>query len=513
MMVKKSCFILFLFTLLTSAQSPAIQWQKSFGGSNVDLGYGIKQTSDGGYIFVSNTQSSNGDITGHHGGFDIWVVKISSSGILEWQRALGGSGSDLSQTIDITSDGGYIVAGYTDSDDGDINEEHDNFCSWIIKLSAIGEIEWQNIYVGNGYNQVHTIQQTLDGGYIVAGYDDTISDNPDGIQNHGGNDYLVMKLSSIGDVEWQKSLGGTQDDYAICVRQTSDGGYVVAGESVSSDGDVTENYGGSDYWIVKLSNLGDIEWQKSLGGSDSENPISIYQTTDGGYIISGRTQSSDGDVTDFHGMVDAWIVKLNSTGTLVWQKTLGGSSSEVISDVKQISDGGYILVGSTNSFDGDVFGNHGGGDCWAVRLSSSGNIIWQKCFGGTLGDFGARISLTIDGGYIISANSFSIDGDRTNYYGNHDNWIIKLEPDVLSTPDFSTKDLKIHPNPVASILTLHTGEDLTFDSIVISDLTSKIVIEQIDSGGQIDVSCLEKGVYLLQAFSKEQKFIGKFVKE
>lgn len=513
MMVKNLCFILFLFTLLTSAQSPAIQWQNSFGGSSADLGYGIKQTSDGGYIFVSNTQSTDGDITGHHGGFDIWVVKISSSGLLEWQKALGGSGSDSSQTIEITSDGGYIVAGYTDSDDGDINEEHDNLCSWIIKLSTVGEIEWQKIYVGNGFNQVHTIQQTLDGGYIVAGYDYTISGNPDGTQNHGGKDYLVIKLSSLGDIEWQKLLGGTQDDYGYSVRQTSDGGYVVSGESVSSDGDVTENYGGSDYWIVKLSNFGDIEWQKSLGGSNSENPTSIYQTTDGGYIITGRTQSSDGDITGFHGVVDAWIVKLNSTGTLVWQKTLGGSSADTILDVKQISEGGYIVVGSTYSFDGDVSGNHGGGDCWAVRLSSTGNIIWQKCLGGTFGDFGARISLTNDGGYIISGNSFSIDGDRTNYYGNYDNWIIKLEPDVLSTSDFSTKDLKIHPNPVTSILTLHTEEDLIFDLIIISDLTSKIVIEQIDSGGQINVSSLEKGVYLLQAFSNEQKFVGKFVKE
>jgi len=163
----------------------------------------------------------------------------------------------------------------------------------------------------------------------------------------------------------------------------------VAGETWSNDGDVSGNHGGSDYWVVKLNSSGDIEWQKCLGGTNSDGGIfndyiySIQQTSDGGFIMACETMSNDGDVSGNHGSYDAWVVKLNSLGDIEWQKCLGGTNRDIANSIQQTSDGGFIVAGYTYSNDGDVSGNHGYCDAWVVKLNSSGDIEWQKCLGGT----------------------------------------------------------------------------------------------------------------------------------
>ena len=180
----------------------------------------------------------------------------------------------------------------------------------------------------------------------------------------------VLLLSQISTaqqnppvIEWQKSFGGSGLDAANSIQQTSDGGYIVAGASFSSNGDVTENHGSSDsadFWIVKLTNAGELEWQRPLGGSDYDGANSIQQTSDGGYIVAGGSGSEDGDVTGLHGRYDFWIVKLTSTGVIQWQRALGGRDDDEANSIQQTRDGGYIVAGESNSRDGDVRGNHGG---------------------------------------------------------------------------------------------------------------------------------------------------------
>ena len=192
----------------------------------------------------------------------------------------------------------------------------------------------------------------------------------------GTNDTGDTDTNDTGDfyISWQKCLGGSAHDNATSIQQTSDGGYIVAGNTFSNDGDVTGYHGGDDYWVVKLDSNGNMKWQKCLGGSYGDCAKYIQQTSDGGYIVAGYTFSNDGDVTGLHGDSDYWVVKLDSNGNIKWQKCLGGSGNEGASSIQQARDGGYIIAGASNYSDGDVTGNHGGYDSWIVKLDANGNF-------------------------------------------------------------------------------------------------------------------------------------------
>ena len=399
-------------------------------GTRDDFATSIQQTADGGYIVVGVGDSKDGDNTGNDAG-GIWVVKLNSTGNIEWQKMVGSGSSGVA--VQQTTDGGYIVAGYSYYYDGELTGNHGGFDYFVLKLTSTGNIEWQKSFGGSDTDDVYAIQQTTDGGYIVAGY--SYSNDGDVTGNHGGlGDAWIVKLNSTGNIEWQKCLGGSSGDAAYAIQQTNDGGYIVAGESGSTDGDLSGVHGGSGYWVVKLNSTGNIEWQKSLGGSKGGTANSIKQTADGGYIVAGWSYSNDGDVTGNHGLADCWIVKLNSTGNLEWQKSLGGSSEDRAHAIYQTTDGGYIFAGLSWSNDGDVTGNHGDLDCWIVKLNSTGNLEWQKSLGGSDNDgadFNNTIQQTKDGGYIVGAYSYSNDGDVSGNHGSVDFWIVKLGASVL----------------------------------------------------------------------------------
>ena len=346
---------------------PAIEWQKSLGGSGLDNAYSITQTSDGGYIVAGSSTSSDGDVRGHRGLVDAWIVKLTSAGAIQWQKPLGGSDHDYAYSIQQTSNGGYIIAGMSYSTDGDVSGNHGFSDCWIMQLTSAGGIEWQKSLGGSGSEEATSIQQTSDGGYIAAGWSQSTDGDVSG--NHGStdssDDYWIVKLTSGGEMEWQKSLGGSNYDRASSIAQTRDGGYVVAGWSLSNDGDVTGHHGSadsSDSWIVKLTSGGEMEWQKSLGGSYPDYANSIVQTRDGGYIVAGWSQSNNGDVSGHHGSADstdAWIVKLTDAGVIQWQRSLGGGSDDYANSVEQTTEGGDIVAGWSSSIDGDVTGRRG----------------------------------------------------------------------------------------------------------------------------------------------------------
>ncbi|MDI6832968.1 MAG: hypothetical protein QMD02_03870 [Bacteroidales bacterium] len=407
------------------AQAPTIQWQKCIGGTNVDYAKSIQQTSDGGFIVAGYTESNDGDVSGNHGLGEAWVVKLNSSGNFEWQKCLGGTNTDIANSIQQTSDGGFIVAGYTFSNDGDVSGNHGGSDAWVVKLNSSGDIEWQKCLGGTSWDEAYYIQQTNNSGFIVACK--TNSNNGDVSGNHGGDDYWVVKLNSSGDIEWQKCLGGTSWEVAYTIQQTSDGGFIVAGYTNSNDGDVSGNHGYFDAWVVKLNSSGNIEWPKCLGGTGNDYANSIQQTSDGGFIVAGETYSNDDDVSGNHGYFDYWVVKLNSLGDIEWQKCLGGTGNDYAYSIQQTSDSGFIVAGFTNSNDGDVSGNHGGYyDAWVVKLNSSGNIEWHKCLGGTNDDRANSIQQTSDGGFIVAVYTMSNDGDVSGNHGYSDYWVVKL---------------------------------------------------------------------------------------
>ncbi len=401
-----------------------IQWRRCFGGTDWDKAASIHQAADGDYILAGFTASNNGDVAGNHGDYDAWVVKLSARGAIQWRSSLGGTEQDSATSVQQTAEGGYILAGSTRSDNGDVSGNRGNNDVWVAKLSSKGTVQWQKCLGGAGNDYAYSIHQTTDKGYILAG--ETTSNNGDVKGNHGDHDAWVVKLSSNGTVQWQRCLGGSENDYAYSIRQTTDKGYILAGYTYSSNGDVKGNHGNGDAWVVKLSSKGTIQWQRCLGGLDWDEAYSIHQTTDKGYILAGSTGSNDGDVKGNHGNGDAWVVKLSSKGSVQWKKCLGGSEDDGANSIRQTTDKGYILAGRTSSNNGDVKGNHGSPDAWVVKLSSRGIVQWQRCLGGSVWDGANSIHQTAEGGYILAGRTSSNNGDVKGNHGSYDAWVVKL---------------------------------------------------------------------------------------
>jgi PKD repeat protein len=429
---------------------PNIRWSTCLGGTKDDWANSIKSTPSG-FIVAGHSESNDGNVTGHHGTAwsDYWIVKLGDSSIIQWQKSLGGTDRDFANSITPTSDGGYIVAGSSESTDGDVTGHHgtsSTYDCWIVKLNNNGAIQWQKSIGGTDSDFANDIEQTSDGGYIITGY--TYSNNGDisGIHYYGYSDCLVLKLDSVGNIIWQKCLGGTSNDEGWSIKQTTDDGYIVAGVSNSIDGDITNHHGtigNKDCWIARLNATGDIIWQKSLGGTSDDKAYSIKQTSDGGYIFCGYTLSFDGDVLGHHGSIsneDYWVVKMDSLGNYQWQKCLGGTgANEVAISIKQTTDNDYIIAGNTPCNDDDVTNNHGGQDYWVIKLSESGVLEWQKTLGGLGADYATFIDYNSSNEFIIagrtnSPNSGDVSGRHFDMFntGNYDFWVVKLEMDSTS---------------------------------------------------------------------------------
>jgi PKD repeat protein len=432
------------------AQVPVIQWQKSLGGSGNDYANSVHQTADGGYIVAGYTSSNDGDVSGNHGGTDMWVVKLDDAGNVQWQKALGGSGDDIAKYVQQTMDAGYIIAGKTYSNDGDVTGNHGNADAWVVKLDNAGNIQWQKTLGGTNNDGANSVQQLADGSYILGCF--AISENTgDIIGSHGGGECWVVSLSSVGAIQWSLCLGGQSSEYAHQVLQTADGGFVMGGFTLSVDGDVSGNNGNADYWIVKLDNIQEKVWTETYGGTGTDILTSVIPTTDGGYIATGHVFSQDGDIagSGFHGTFfnDYWVIKLDAAGVIQWKKALGGSGNDWAQSIQQTVDGGYVIFGFTTSNDGDVSGNNGYLDHWMVKLNSSGTVEWQKALGGTgqegnnLIEFQAdgahSIQQTTDTGYILAGYSKSNDGDVSGNHGNFDYWVVKLGNCIFPQPTFS----------------------------------------------------------------------------
>jgi len=362
-------------------------WAASYGGKGWDDAESIQQTSDGGYVVAGSTDSFGAD------GSDFWVLKLGEDGTIQWQKTFGGSKWDEARAIRQTADGGFVVTGRTASfgaGDRDI---------WVLKLDGDGTIQWQKTYGGREWDEAKSIQQTSDGGYVVAGGTESFG--------AGDRDIWILKLDGDGTIQWQKTFGGTEWDAAWGkpIQQTSDGGYVVCGQTASFGA------GETDSWVLKLDENGTIQWQKTYGGRKGDEAWAIRQTSDGGYVVAGETESFG------VGESDVWVLKLDGNGTVQWQKTYGGREWDEAESIQQTSDGGYVVAGDTWSF------GAGDEDFWVLKLKEDGTIQWQKTFGGREGDEGESIRQTADGGFVVAGETESFG------MGDWDVWVLKLDGD------------------------------------------------------------------------------------
>ena len=292
--------------------------------------------------------------------------------------------------------------------------------------------QWQRAYGGSSIDGANAVQRTADGGYIFAGYSECT--NGDVTGNHGMLDCWVVKTDDTGHIMWEHSYGGSQNDQVNMIQVDINGGYIIAGSTASSDGDITGFHGGlCDAWILKIDDTGAIVWQKVMGSTGFDFANYAINTTDSGYIVTGSAGGNDGDVSGYHGNNDLWVIRLNKAGAVMWNKVLGSTGYEYGFYGSQTSDGGYIFASEGGVADGDITSVWGGGaDAWIVKLDDTGAIQWQKTYGGSKFDIAVSLAKTLDGGYIFTGATLSSDGQVTGFhtsssFTNQDIWVVKID--------------------------------------------------------------------------------------
>jgi hypothetical protein len=349
------------------------KWQKTFGGSYSNYGWSVQQTSDGGYIIVGRTLPF---------GPGVYLVKTDPNGNTQWQNTFGGNGGDYGHSVQQTADSGYIIAGSTTSYGAG------SYDVYLIKTDPNGNSQWQKTFGGTSHDEGYSVQQTSDGGYIIAG--ETWSFGA------GGWDVYLIKTYPNGNMQWQKTFGGKYHEFGWSVRQTSDGGYIVVGETYSYGA------GSWDVYFIKTDPNGNSQWEKTFGGKYEESGYAVQKTSDGGFIITGSTYS-------YSTVNNVYLIKTDSAGNMQWEKTFGGANDDFGQSVQQTSDGGYIIAGSTESY------GAGWADVYLIKLCSDGTLSADLNCNGTVNfeDFAVLADQWLQPPGILSADMAPEPGDGT----------------------------------------------------------------------------------------------------
>lgn len=404
----------------------------SFGGSKNEALHSVKETSDGGYIVVGFTQSNDFDIASKiNDSFDFLVLKYSSQNNLEWQKTFGGLDDDRAADIVQTIDGNFVILGYSKSSDINVSANAGNKDFWLIKISAMGNLIWEKTFGFSGADYGTALLETNDGGFLITGVLDVSSSGGQGNAKsnklmHAGGDYWALKTDSTGVLEWSRYFGGSFSEIPAGIIETATHDFIIAGSSDSNDFNISENKGTYDFWITKIGPTGDLLWAKSFGGSGIDQARAITTTNDGNFIAVGDTRSLDMDVSMNNGAADVWVVKFSSDGRLIWEKTFGGASFDVARAIFKTKDMGFLIAGSSRSLD-KGFENKGQNDALILKIDEKGNLLWQKTFGGSEIDFLYDV-IELDNRSIIAVGeSSSSDQDLSENKGFTDAFIIQLK--------------------------------------------------------------------------------------
>ncbi len=390
-----TCLFLLLNVNSLSAQAPDTLWTKTFGGVQAEDGYSVQQTTDGGFIITGFTYSIG------TGANDVYLIKTNATGDTLWTKTYGTTGVDEGRSVQQTSDGGFVIT-------GNVWVQGKGLQVWLIKTNPSGDTLWTKNFGGTGFDKGHCVQQTNDGGYIIAGE----------VEVSGNQiDMLLIKTDSDGNYDWSKIYGGTGYDKGYSIQQTTDGGYVVTGYTGSFGA------GYNDAWLLKTDAAGDTLWTKTYGGFDNDYGYSVQQTTDGGYFITGSSWS-------FSFGSGVYLVKTDAAGDTLWTKIYSGSQGY---SGRQTSDGGYIITGWAEPF------GPNNSNVWLLKTNSSGDTLWTKIFGADEYEEGRSVQQTSDGGYIICGFTDSYGA------GGHDIWLIRVTAETTDVKENTEADFTIYP--------------------------------------------------------------------
>lgn len=492
---------LLFFCFCAKAQYPGIIWQQIYGCNGIDnLVHAIKDSRSG-FVFVGFTTSvCSLTAPAAKGSHDAWLIKLDSAGNKVWAYVFGGSREDAFSKVLQLPDFGYLIIGTTRSSDSDIHANKGEYDAWLLRLDAGGNTVWSKTYGGSSHDYASDIMETADGGFIVVGY--TASTDGDIITNKGKSDAWLFKVNASGDILWSKTYGSTQPDqvYAICTA--ADGNYMLCGNSAGADGNLVKNNGNHDLWIYKTDTAGNVLWSKSYGGSNIEYGKTILRAKNGDYIISAQSESGNGDLAGNYGMEDIWVLSVNDTGKINWQKNFGGSLTEFGYSLIGCTEGGYLVTGTSNSNDHDISGRKGDIDLVTIKLDETGAIEWTKNFGGTAGDLGYHALQLADSTYMITGISRSNDKDVSVNNGNNDMWLLKIGK-IFSAGVASANQGQVIVYPTFTDRVINIKVPVGYPAIhpvVYSNTGQKIPLHIQGTPGNytLDFSGQQPGIYILE---------------
>lgn len=520
-----------LFNGLLHAQD--ILWEKSYGGKHSDYLFDAQPTPDYGFILAGSSLSKKtGNKTDDgNGDLDYYIWKMDEKGNLDWQKSFGGSGADLLQSIRLTKDGGFILAGTSDSQKGvhkkDSCRGHEDF--WIIKLNAKGAEQWQRTIGGSGQELLQSIIPTSDGGYIVGG---SSSSNKSGKlhnglddlfgkkeNSYGGLDYFVVKLDNKGEIEWQKSYGGQYADELRSIVQARDGGFLLGGSSNSPDsGNKNEkSYGESDYWILKLDQKGEVEWQKTYGGAGDDQLQSVLQSKDGNYLLAGSSSSGTGgnkNASNGKGS-DFWLIKIDPIGEILWQETYDIGKADLLTTIQENADGSLLLGGhaQTEVSDSKKKDREGINDYVLIKTNDKGEEQWTQTVGSGGEDILRKAIETRDGGYLLAGTSTgTASRDRNSGQGRNDFWVVKLKD--KKKKEEKKNPIEAYPNPTLQYSNVIVGYEFDKGTATVYDLMGRQLqqFEITDRTIPVDLGSMPEGIYIVEIRTNVQNDSVKIVK-
>jgi hypothetical protein len=524
--MKKSIIIMLLIPVTFFAQAPVIQWQKTYGGNAPDDLRSLLQTQTGEIIVAGSSNSTiSGDKTQVSSSKnDFWILKVNNlNGNIIWQNSILNSDNFFYTQNEVVINknlaNGFLMAGtQTNIDTYNLNFKILNDTGLTVNSGFTGLFPICPNLSSNYGTKLTNFFRVNDSNYISGGTSQDFLSTCDNTQN-----FFIEKKNIITSANFifRKYYTGNNQDILKSFIQTNDNGYILYGQSNSNvSGDKIENSnGGYDFWLIKIDALGNIIWQNTIGGNLTDEAGYIEQTSDGGFIIGGSSNSSiSGDKAEnTKGGFDYWILKINALGTIEWQKTIGGSLNDKLSKIKQTIDNGYIICGTSNSniSENKTENSKGGNDNWIVKLNEFGDIQWDKTIGGIMEDFSFDIIETSVNEYVLgSTSNSSISGDKSEISrGSNDYWIVKLAPESLGiNPKIVTK-IQIYPNPATNSLTIDNKNNTPINSISIADTNGRNVLETKNVTSTIDISNLSNGIYFVRLATDAGNVTKKLVKK
>ena len=423
---------------------PQVRWQAGFGGTGADVLYNAIPTTDGGFLLGGESSSgTNGNKTApSRGGRDIWIIRLDSSGAKLWERSFGGTLDDGLFSMLQTTNGDFVLGGYSESgvtgNKTSPNRGGRDF--WVIRLDANGDAIWDRTYGGNDDDNLQDIIETGDGGFICGGYSYSAASGNKTSSHFGDSDFWIVRLDSSGNRIWDHSYGGTGPDTCYNIVRLGNDGFVVAGSSGSdtNGNKASPSFGGLDLWVVRLDAIGNVLWQQTYGGSDDEGSddsgVRLAAAHNGGFIVGANSFSGvSGNKTKAgFGFDDFWVIRLDDNGLPLWQAVAGGTGNDYLTGLLATTDAGFLLVGGSNSETNSTKTSprQGSFDFWVVALDNAGSNIWDRSYGGTSSDGFQNISIAAaSGGFVLAGDSSSgLTGNKTvANYGATDYWIVRLD--------------------------------------------------------------------------------------